>query len=75
MSADNWSICPMCGKDIEPDSLIPFDENEDNYTVREEYEFVLNDDGTLNIWYSGVCNKCGTKWEYIKENVSCKKVV
>ena len=70
MSADNWSICPRCSKDIALD-----DENEDNYTVREDYEFILNEDGTLSIWYSGVCSNCGAKWEYIKENISCESVV
>jgi len=72
MSADNLAICPMCRADIETDPLVPFDENEDNYTVCEYYDLVLNIDGTLSIWYSGICKNCGAEWRYINENISCK---
>lgn len=68
MSADDWSICPLCHSGCD-------DEVDTNYTVREYCEFVLNKDGTLSIWYSGKCSECGAEWEYTNENISCKKVV
>lgn len=65
MSADNYSICPICHVGMD-------DENEDNYTVREYYEFILNNDATLSIEYSAKCDDCGAKWEYIKNHILCK---
>jgi len=66
MSADGYSICPICHIGVD-------DEDDDNYTVREDYEFILNDDATLSIDYSAKCDNCGAEWEYNNNHMVCKQ--
>lgn len=43
-------------------------------TVREDYEIVLGDDGTVSIVYSGMCDNCGASWEFMKTGIQHKNV-
>jgi len=68
MSADSKSICPICHVGVD-------DEIDENYTVREYYEFLLNDDATLSIEYIAKCDDCGAEWEYTNNHTLCRKVI
>lgn len=65
MSADNWAICPKCLKL----GNVSEDDDEIDYTLREDYEQWMDKDGMYRVHYSCRCQECGFnyKYEYIKQ--------
>lgn len=47
MSADNWTVCPVCKNDT---------------TLREDYEQGMTEDGNYYLDYSCSCQFCAFKW-------------
>lgn len=41
-------------------------------TVREDYEFVFDHDGTLSVSYFAKCENCGVEWKYAKTKIEPK---
>ena len=46
MSADAWETCPLCHA-VE--------------AVREDYEIYIKDGNSIQIYFKGVCQRCGAK--------------
>jgi hypothetical protein len=77
MSADRWAKCPKCLKELNANlksayGKVSEDEylyalvqvNEQDETLREDYEVKTDEDGRFTVNYSCQCTICKFKFEY-----------
>ena len=75
MSADNWRTCPNCREACKATYAgirlkVAIQADEATPTWREDYEWWMNDDGTVFGVYKGGCDRCGhrVRFDYVHEH-------